>query len=344
MNKAHLIGYIGNFGNQQIITGGQIVKSKEIFDALSYRYKNEVKKINTGNWKKHPYDTFKECVYLSKNCSNIIFLPAQNGIRVFGPLLLHYKKIYNFKLHYIVIGAWLPNLAQKNKAILKMLKKIDYLYVETLLMKEQLEKIGLTNIVKMNNFKQLNILKEPVKYNDKILKVCIFSRIEEKKGITDAIKTIAKYNKYNNTTYHLDIYGPIEHEYKNEFKNLIDKYKRDITYKGIVNYNESVDILKKYYCLLFPTKYTTEGIPGTIIDAYASGLPVIASRWDNYNEIIIENETGLTYEMNDIDEFYGLLGKADANREMLNNMRNRCIDKAEEYTIQFNISKLIDRI
>ncbi len=55
--------------------------------------------------------------------------------------------------------------------------------------------------------------------------------------------------------------------------------------------------------MLFPTKFKTEGIPGTIIDAYASGLTVVSSIWDNYNEIIDDGITGIGYEIDNYNDF-----------------------------------------
>ncbi|MFR3494185.1 MAG: glycosyltransferase [Blautia sp.] len=52
-----------------------------------------------------------------------------------------------------------------------------------------------------------------------------------------------------------------------------------IRYKGMVPFNQSTEVLKNYDALLFPTYYEGEGFAGTIIDAFAAGLPVIASDW-----------------------------------------------------------------
>ena len=65
----------------------------------------------------------------------------------------------------------------------------------------------------------------------------------------------------------------------------------------------SVDVLKSYFFLLFPTKCPGEGIPGTIIDAYAAGLPVVSSLYPNFAEIIDEGVTGLGYEFDNVDAF-----------------------------------------
>ena len=53
-------------------------------------------------------------------------------------------------------------------------------------------------------------------------------------------------------------------------------------YCGIKDPKDSVKTLKNYFALVFPTRFYTEGIPGTIIDAYYAGVPVIASKWESF--------------------------------------------------------------
>ena len=50
--------------------------------------------------------------------------------------------------------------------------------------------------------------------------------------------------------------------------------------------------LVNYDLMLFPTRYYTEGLPGTIIDAYIANLPVIATEWKHAREFIKDGETG----------------------------------------------------
>jgi hypothetical protein len=55
-------------------------------------------------------------------------------------------------------------------------------------------------------------------------------------------------------------------------------------------------VLKDYFALLFPTHFYTEGIPGTVIDAYAAGIPVISAKWESYSDVIDEGVTGIGYK------------------------------------------------
>ena len=66
-------------------------------------------------------------------------------------------------------------------------------------------------------------------------------------------------------------------------------------------------MLKNYFLLAFPTKFYTEGIPGTILDAYAAGVPVIASKWESFFDVIEEGKTGIGYEFDNQKELEKIL-------------------------------------
>ena len=50
--------------------------------------------------------------------------------------------------------------------------------------------------------------------------------------------------------------------------------------------------------MIFPTYYVGEGFPGTIIDAFSSGIPDIATDWRYNSEIVQNGKTGYIYKLN----------------------------------------------
>jgi glycosyltransferase involved in cell wall biosynthesis len=85
--------------------------------------------------------------------------------------------------------------------------------------------------------------------------------------------------------------------------------------------------------LLFPTKYYTEGFPGTVLDAYLSGVPVLASRWESWEDLIKEGITGCTFEFNNNDDFYKALIYLLKNNDLVLEMKRNCIIEADKYSI-----------
>lgn len=332
----------GHFGENKNFYDGQTMKTRNLYEALCGKYERKyIGKIDTYNWKKHPIKLFVNIVKLSKNCKNMIILPAHNGIKIFVPIFSILKKFNKFNLFYVVIGGWLPSYL-KNKPLIKAnLKQYDKIYVETKKMKKDMEKMKFNNIDIMVNFKTIEPLKnEEVNYKfNKPYELCTFSRVMQEKGIEDVIEIVKEINK-NEIKVILDIYGPVDKMYFERFNEIKKTFPTYIKYKGCIDSKKSIETIKKYYLLLFPTRFYTEGIPGTIIDAYFSGVPVIATKWENATDIIDNNKTGCLVNM--------------YNKEQLKNKIIECLDekkitlykknilkKADEYTINAAIKVLI---
>jgi len=69
-----------------------------------------------------------------------------------------------------------------------------------------------------------------------------------------------------------------------------------------VDHTEALIQIKGARFLLFPSEWY-EGFPLTIVEAFACGVPVIASRLGAMAEIIEDGKTGLLFKPGDIEEF-----------------------------------------
>ena len=329
------IGICGNYGGDTLSLNGQTVKTKIITEELEKRIgKEEIVTIDTfGGIKKLFSSVFKLWKLLS-NCENIIILPAHNALRVFAPFLSFMNKFYKKRLHYVVIGGWLPEFIEKRNYLKKSLKNFDYIYVETNIMKKALEEQGYSNVLVMPNYKPLKILAEDeLIYNtEEPYKLCTFSRVTKQKGIEDAVNAVIEVNKAKGRIcYSLDIYGQIAPDYKDEFETLQNTFPDYIKYRGCVDFDKSVEVLKDYYALLFPTKHYTEGIPGTIIDAYAAGIPVISSKWESFSDVIDDSKLGIGYEFNSYSSLVDAITFSLEDKDKFDMYKINCIKKAEQY-------------
>lgn len=334
---------IGHFGGDKKFVDGQTVKTKITTSELKKIIgDSEVNTIDTYNWRKKPLNLVLKIIQSFRKSKNIIILTAHNGLKIFIPLCVTINLIYNRKIHYSVIGGWLPSYLKENKWLNTYLNKVDNIYVETRKMKKELEYYGYKNIHEIPNFKNINIIDKPINIQEgSTYKVCTFSRVNKDKGIEDLCIAIEKINMDRSCgLYQLDVFGPVEDEYIEEFDLLKKKYSKFMRYKGVIESDKSVEVISKYYMLIFPTKYKTEGIPGTIIDAYASGVPVIVSRWESYSEILKENITGISYEFNNIDNLVEKLEIAK-DKILINSLRENCIEEARRYMPQYAISKIV---
>ena len=334
------IGICGHYGGGKNCLDGQTIKTKIITKELEKKY--EIKKVDTFDGKKRLLSILIRLFILIKSCENIIILPAHNSLKIFVPFLIFFNIFFKRKLHYIVIGGWLSKYILKRKYLKKYLKKFHYIYVETSKMKSNLEKQGFRNIIILPNCKELKILPEnELVYNlKKPYKLCTFSRVMKEKGIENAIEAVKSVNEQEKEIiYILDIYGQIDKNYEEIFKKIEKNLPKYTKYKGSINFSKSVEVSKNYNILLFPTLYYTEGVPGTIIDAFAAGVPIISAKWESFDDVINE-KVGIGYEFNNIDELKKLLSEISKKIEMINSMKKDCLDEAEKYIPKVIIKKL----
>lgn len=340
MNQEKKILICGAFDFETFDTGGQPVKTRELYYGLCEELGSDnIDYIETIGWKKHPIKLFLRFLKKAKKSKSIIMLPAQKGVEIFSRLLVLSKRIYKNKIFYDVIGGWISDKLSKHKKLKNVLLKFDGIWVETTIMKDALNKQGLDNIYVVRNFKNLKPVVNNIKIDDNSLKLCTFSRVIKIKGISDAIYVVTKLNK-EGLDIKLDIYGHISDDYVNEFEELRKNFDEKIRYMGEANPSESVNILTKYNLLLFPTRYLGEGLPGTIIDAYFAGLPVLSAKWPSYKDIVIEGITGIGFEMFNIKDLEDKLKYIYNNKYLLKEMSGNCLIKAQE----FSKDKVVDQI
>lgn len=345
MKRVAIIGHFA-FGKEYL--DGQTVKTKIVTRELERRFgKQDVLKLDTHGGKRKLLSLPFALAGMLKKSENVIILPAHNGIRVIAPLLAFENKFFHRKLHYVVIGGWLPEFLKKRSILAKILKKIDYIYVETNTMKCALVSQGFSNIQVMPNCKELKILDESefVYPANEPYKLCTFSRVIREKGIEDAINAVRFVNEqYGRIVYTLDIYGQVDSSQIDWFEKLKASFPDYVQYGGIIPFDKSVEVLQNYFALLFPTRFYTEGIPGTIIDAYAAGVPVISSKWESFADMVDDQVTGIGYEFSDVENLKSLLHNIAESPNIINNMKTACIEKAEKFTPKAAMDILIREI
>lgn len=339
---------LGHFGEGVKLLNGQTVKTKIITEELQNQLgQDQVLKFDThGGWKillKAPFQVFRAL----KKSMNVLIFPAHNGLRVYAPLLSFQRKFFKKrKIHYVVIGGWLPEFLTRHKSLSKILKKFDAIYVETDTMKSALESQGFENVIVMPNCKKLNILSESelLYPSEAPYKLCTFSRVMKEKGIEDAVNAVVTVNTVlGYQAFSLDIYGQIDGLQIEWFNSLQKKFPSYIRYGGLVSFDKSVDVLKDYFALLFPTYYEGEGFAGTLLDAYSAGVPVIASDW-KYNIELVNEGVGYVYHTGDQPAFAEILKEVAIKPELLLCKKKLCLKEAEKYRIDSVIRILIDQI
>lgn len=135
---------------------------------------------------------------------------------------------------------------------------------------------------------------KPCYENDKYF--LFLGRMAHQKGTIYAIEAM-KYLK--DTEYVLKITGKIS---DSEEDQIMWKYIQEnhlenkVIFTGFKHGKELTDLIDRSTCILCPAIWY-ENMPNTVIEAYAHGKPVVASRIGSLAEIVEDGRTGLLFEM-----------------------------------------------
>lgn len=329
------IGIWGQFGDGGKIADGQAVRTTIITNELRRRYGNEsVHTVNTNLWKKSPFKFLLMSIGLLRWSDVFVIAPADNGFKVFVPILDIFNRLYKRRILYVVIGGFLPELLKSKPKYIKMVNRFFASFVQTNNIKKDLEKLGVKNISILSNPKRLNTRKQSDLHvwDDKELRVCVFSRLNKLKGVKEAVEAVKLVNlELGEGMLKLDLYGLIQPGYEEWLEELINKNKSFVTYKGIIDYDKTVESLQSYFAMLFPTYYYGEGFPGNVIDAFNSGLPIIATDWLYNKDVIKDGRNGILVPIKNARALADAILILYKNRQLHYEYAKNCLEDAKLY-------------
>lgn len=334
-----MILILGNFGYANHDLNGQTVKTRVTYDLLKKYYANndQIRYFDTQTLdnKTHVFKMLK----MVMSCDTIIYLPAHNNLKYIFPILFLMSYCFRFDIIYSVIGGWLVHYLNNMPLHRFMLKHIKRILAETSITKNGLEnKYGFTNVDVLYNFRITGFKPVIQKHNN--LRLVFVARVNPMKGL-DVIFSFCKYIQsiYPRPSIIIDFYGPIDPSYETDFIDQINNFEF-VSYKGVLEPEQIYSVISNYDLSLLPTHYYTEGLPGTIVDSYLSGIPVLVSEWEHSHEFVINGETGIiipftenqTHFNDSILELYN-------NRELLSELKQNAIKFSYYFTSDYAWSK-----
>ena len=303
-----VLGYFG-FNSGQL--DGQTVKTRSVHRLFEEKTGGKVSYYDTEKLKKSRWSILPALFRIIQT-KNLIYLPAQNNLKQFFPLLFVLSKLFGFRIHYFVVGGWLMKFISEYPSFSDKLKKIAGIYTETEKMKNGLqEEHKMNNVVVFPNFRFFAPKQTIIPGNNEVLNLVFYSRINRKKGLQFIFELLTAIN----IPIVLDFYGPIHAEDREYFESNLNRLS-NVKYCGVINPENVQEILSKYDMLILPTMYFTEGLPGAVVDAYISGIPVLVTDWLHAREFVKHEVTGF------IVPFENGLNEAIQYLNLINNDRN----------------------
>jgi len=269
-----------------------------------------------------------------------------------GFIALYLKKKYNIRYYVFLRGIDLPGFYGGEFSFLnKMFSPIiKYIWINAdkiIANSQSLKELAFRTF----NKKPIEIIPNGVDVNSfcplekakrsNVIKILFVGRLNKQKGIDCLLKSIAKINKEDRYPFVLEIVGD-----GSEKERLINKsYVLGVSDRVIFsNWIDRSRIVDKYQSSdIFITTSLDEGMPNTLLEAMACGLPVIASDIPAHRELITHNKNGLLVPVNNPDKVADTIKLLIENESLRIKMRQEGLKKIKDYSWQ-NIFARLDKL
>lgn len=325
--------YIATTADNRNRLDGETIKSRLLRESLKDHNNIKLNIIDTDNWKKHIFKLVFQIIVNYFKADKIIISCADRGAHI---VLSFFEKIKSNKdIYYFVIGGSLYKNIIEKKWKVSTYDRLKQIYVEADILKDNLNSIEINNVKRLNNFRKVEKFKSDYK-KEKNTKFVFYGRVIKEKGIEEAIKLINRLNK-EGIECSLDIYGQCKTEYLEQIKK---EFGSNVKYHGEIKPDNKTEyeILSQYDIFIFPTEYPGECLPGALIDAYISGLAVIASNWKYAKEYIKNNENGMIFEYANYEDMY-IKTKTMIELEKIQEFKEKSLEMSKQYLIEYVLAE-----
>lgn len=331
-----VLGYFGYRTNQ---LDGQTVKTRDLYRLISEK-KGKIDYYDSQEFQYRRLSIFTMFAKIGR-CRTLVYLPAHNNLNNIFPIIFVLTLFFRIDIHYFVIGGWLREFL-KNKPVHRfMLRHISGIHAETKQMKHELEQYyHFNNVDVFPNFRFFDFIPKS-NYNSEVLSLVFMARINRMKGL-DMIFVLGDYIVSNHWEQKVTItfYGPIFDEDKEYFEGNVSKYSF-MNYQGVLQPELIHQTLQRYDAMLLPTHYYTEGLPGSVVDAYIAGIPVVVTDWKHAREFVEHHSTGIVVPFNrgqsELNEAISLLFN---DKQLLLEMKVNAHKKSKDFSSGAAWSKL----
>ncbi len=352
MKNIFIIGAFGYSNNQ---LDGQTIKTRNVYDLVKAKHEGLISYVDTLDVRRKPWLLLK-MAWSMVRCDKLILIPCTNNLTYLFPIVYYFSKLFCFDIIHICIGGWQveyflgSNLQETflsdskgcagkkprwapHHYQMKLNKKIKVVMPEMRTEIEELKKIGFTNLDYFPNFRMVNpTVKKSAQQENQVIRLVFMARIMKLKGY-ETVFEFSDFSRANNMNVQIDFYGQINPEEESYFRSLIESHSDNVKYCGYLAPDKITSTLRDYDMMMLPTRFYTESLPGTILDSYIAGIPIIATKWKYAEEFIEDGKTGFIVPFNDgQDEFNRKLKSVYDDREKLALMKECASGEAIKYS------------
>lgn len=330
------IYYIGAFPPTY---GGVTIKNKNLFDALSTKL--DIKKVDMNLVKQGSVrETVRLGWALMTGRQFVIGLAGQKNRRVFTKLMYTFQRKAMRRSVMLVMSGIVEDIIQAGPTYMEKLSTYRRVYLEFPGMARKLTEAGVTNAAVYPNGRPRPKTLLPISKGQGTLRCVFFSQIQPEKGV-DRILDAARLL----TDVQFHFYGGIVAGYREQFLSEIASLG-NVHYHGVFT-GKTEDVyaeLNAYDVLLLPTRCSTEGLPGILIEAKIAGLACVISGINYNREIVRDGIDGIVMERDTAECLISALKTLDSDRCLLMEMKRAARVSAEAYYIDVCAADIMNEL
>lgn len=255
------------------------------------------------------------------------------GVSYIGPFVLAICKALNRPLVYRMFGGMDHNsLYGINKSLACWFaKSVDVYLAQTKLLLQSAIDEGFLNGKWFPTSRP--VLINPLIIKKPCRRFVFVGQLRPEKGL----KELAEASEMLPEGFDVHVWGP----WTGLSEDFFVKYDR-IKMMGVLEPTEVATKLLEYDALILPSYLNAEGYSGVIFEAYASGLPVIATRWLALPEIVIHEKTGLLVEPRDTKSLLSAMFRLSEDVEFYHRLRQECLEFVQDFSTKKQAQRFIE--
>jgi glycosyltransferase involved in cell wall biosynthesis len=160
--------------------------------------------------------------------------------------------------------------------------------------------------------------------------VVTVARLVEQKNLPNLVAAIARVaREHRDLVWVLVGQGPLEADVQRRVAEA--GIERQVRLVAFLPHRRLAALFHRADAMLFATRF--EGQGRVIVEAMAAGLPVIGSNQSPFTDMIINEQTGLLVDPDDVMEIARALDHVVADERLRRAMAHRCVGVAERYEV-----------
>ena len=159
-------------------------------------------------------------------------------------------------------------------------------------------------------------------YRSSCRRLLFLSLLQPEKGLPELVAAAPRFP----AGVRLSVFGP---EYGFD-PDVVDRLP-NAAYGGIVPPERVPEVMEAHDALVLPTRYSGEGYPGAIIEAFQMGLPVVVTRRPPLTELVTEGNDGVFVDAGSVDSLVDAVARLCADDALFQRLRGGALRSGELY-------------